>query len=182
MLATALFLSASGAMADEALFGPSLDTPIARAPDLTLRSLLPVRLDEAVADGFSKRVSDSPYVMSNDPDGPFEVVYEVNYPEGSFIIYSLYVSENPRLIGLLDQFETLAKMPGAPFGELDEEFPAQTPCKGVAQQMMINCWIGSGGVQFTASDVMESGALDYTTFKEVFLSVEIENYRTLFGE
>ena len=151
----------------------TLDTPIARAPDFTLRSLLPDALDVRIEDGFSKKLGEG-YPLQNDQTGIFQVQFELidgALPDAT--IYSLLISQDDQLVKLVEQIEKLGTNPA--FRNMDTEFPDGLTCFGMVEQALITCRVADGAFQLSAVDGLGEAA-DYDLAKAAVLDLDLEAY------
>ena len=163
------------ALADEA----DLSDPIVKAPELTLRDLVPAAILEGVSNPFNLQAE----VMSNEADQPFQVTFDITMPEYPNVTISLLISERENVTGLVTRLRSMAdagNLPGGSSADMDVLDGAD--CIGVVAQNMITCMIGSAGAQFTATDFMEGGSIDYAATKVLFSTLPLENYRKVFGQ
>lgn len=174
-----LFLAVAGlhtpALAEEA----DLSDPIVKAPELTLRDLVPAAILEGVSNPFNLQAE----VMSNEADQPFQVTFDITMPEYPNVTISLLVSERENVIGLVTRLRLMAdagNLPGGSPAEMDAFDGAD--CIGVVGQNMITCMIGTAGVQFSATDFMEGDSIDYAATKALFATLPLDNYRKVFGQ
>lgn len=173
-----LLFSAIAGLHAPALAETGLSEPIVKAPELTLRDLVPA----AILDGISNPFNLQAEVMSNEADQPFQVTFDITMPEYPNVTISLLVSERENVIGLVSRLRSMANAGNLPGGSpADMDAVDGADCIGVVGQNMITCMIGTAGVQFTATDFMEGDSIDYAATKTLFSTLPLENYRKVFG-
>lgn len=172
-LITALAVAPLSALADEA----SLDDEIAKAPGFTLSELLPTALIlGAGPSGISVDVG------SNAADAPFDATFEIMLPAYPNVTIALLVSERDSVTGLVSQIQSMAASGSLPGGSAaDTDALPGVDCVGVVDQNMIVCRIGSAGVQFTATDFLDGGSIDYAATRMLFERLPVAIYQEAFG-
>lgn len=174
LLATALG-APTPVFAEEA----DLYDPIARAPDIALRDLVPSAILEAVTNPFNLQVE----VASNTPGDPFQATFDITLPDYPKATFSLLVSERENATGLVSSILSMAESGNLPGGSAsDGDVLADADCVGIVDQNMITCMIGSAAVQFTASDFTGGDSVDYAAAKALFATVSLDSYRKVFGQ
>ena len=163
------------ALAEEA----DLSDPIAKAPELALRDLVPT----AILEGVGNPINLQAEVMSNEADQPFQVTFDIAMPEYANVTISLLVSERENATRLISSVLSMAASGNLPGGSAaDSDALDGAECVGMVDQNMINCMIGAAGVQFTATDFMGGGSIDYAATKGLFSTLPLDNYRKVFGQ
>ena len=165
----------ASALAEEA----NLSDPIAKAPEIVLRDLVPAAILDATTNPFNLQVE----VTSNTADDPFEATFDSTLPDYPNVTISLLVSERENVVNLISRLRSMAEggnLPGGSAADMNAVDGAD--CVGVVDQNMINCMIGTAGVQFTATDFMEGNSIDYAATKALFSTLPHENYRKVFGQ
>lgn len=160
ILAGALALAAP-ALAQEA--EPTRDTPVARAPGVTLGALLPADLPEAAFLNID--------VAANDADGPFEVIFEALMPDAT--ILSILVSARERSVRMVAPLFEPGPMRDALVDDEDFTTPEGAICLGSTEQAMITCSIGEGVLQVTGSSIGDE-AFPYDVLKGHFVAIDLD--------
>ncbi|RST85703.1 hypothetical protein EJC49_14280 [Aquibium carbonis] len=174
LFSAVVFLHAP-ALAEDA----QLTDPIAKAPELALRDLVPAAILEAITNPFNLRAE----VASNDAGRPFQATFDIALPDYPNVTISLLVSEREATTGLIANILSMAASGNLPGGwAADTEVLADAECVGVVDQNMINCLIGSAAVQFTATDFSGGGSIDYPATKALFATFPLDSYRKAFGQ
>ena len=156
----------------------SLDDEIAKAPGLMLRELLPT----AIVLGATNPSGIAVEVASNAADAPFDATFEIMLPAYPNVTITLLVSERDAVTGLVSRVLSMAASGSLPGGSAaDTDALPGVDCVGVVDQNAINCMIGSAGIQFTASDFLDGGSIDYTATKALFQRLPVAIYRAAFG-
>lgn len=156
----------------------ALSDTIARSPDLTLAALLPLAIEDGTNEAFRK----VPSMVVNAEEGPFQASFEMSLPDYPNVFMTLLVSEDASLTSLVEQIFSMTSTGSFPWGaEADTGFPEPFNCVGDVRNLLISCQIGSAGLQFSAADILEAGAIDYQTTKSIFLTLPIDIYQGLFS-
>lgn len=157
----------------------NLSDPIAKAPEVTLRDLVPA----AILEGASNPFNIQPEVLSNTPGEAFQVTLDITMPAYPNVMISLLVSERESATGTISRILSMAASGNLPGGSAaDTEALAGADCVGLVDQNMISCLIGGAAVQFTATDFMEGDSIDYAAAKALFSTLPLDSYRKVFGE
>jgi hypothetical protein len=164
-LAFACTLVAAPVVAEEE---PTRDTPIARAPELTLGSLLPSELLETVFVSITAE--------ANGVEGPFETSFEALLDDG--MILSGIVTNSERQLRMIAPAFEPGPMREALFDDEDFEKVGERTCIGSTEQAMIVCRIGSGILQLTGSSIMDE-TFPYETLKGYFATVDLAAVATV---
>lgn len=173
-LIAALAVAPLPALSEEA----NLDDEIARLPGMTLMNLLPTALilGATGANGISVNVG------SNAADAPFDATFEIMLPVYPNVTIALLVSEREAVTGMVSSVLSMAASGTLPGGSAaDTDALPGVDCVGVVDQNMINCMIGSAGIQFTATDFLDGGSIDYAATKRLFERLPVAVYREAFG-
>jgi hypothetical protein len=173
LFAAALLALPHIAIADEA----ELSDPIARAPSYALEDLVPTAIAEGVSSPFGMQAE----VMSNAPERPFQVTFDITMPAFANVTMSLLVSEAEFATELVTTTLEMAEAGAAPGGVVDMDVLPHELCIGVVEQNQINCMIGSAAVQFSAIDFTGGDGIDYEATKALFQTLRLDVYREVFG-
>jgi len=166
-LAGALIAASMLALPAAAEDEPTVDTPIARAPELTLGALVPADLPEAAFVSVSTR--------ANDTDGPFEASIEALLPGN--LILTVLVSDREMPLSMIGRLFEPGPMRDA---LVDDEALGERDCAGSTEQVMITCRIGSGLVQVTGSSITEE-PFPYEDLKALFETIDLAAIEAVLG-
>lgn len=149
------FTAAPAAVAEDE---PTLDTPIARAPELALRALLPADLPETSFVSVSTRF--------NNPDGEFEASFEALLPDN--LLLSVFVTDRKAALSMIDRLFKQGPMRDS---LIDDEMFEGRDCIGSTEQTSISCRIGTGLLQVTGSSIGEE-PFPYEDLKAFFAAID----------
>lgn len=138
---------------------PTVDTPIARAAELTLGVLLPADLPETAFVSVSTR--------ANEAEGPFEASFEALLPGN--LILTVLVSDREMPLTVIGRLFEPGPMRDA---VVDDEAFGERDCAGSTEQVSITCRIGSGLVQVTGSSITEE-PFPYEDLKAMFETIDM---------
>lgn len=153
----------------------TLDTPLPRLEDTSIRALLPPALAEAVAQPWQATVT-----LDEDEEGALEIIAELAPDPVQGTTTLLFTEQRTDMLLPIVEAARAGTLPVP--GALDTDFPdlpESLQCVGLEEQGLVTCAVGEGAALQLSSyridmATMESVPLPWEEVKALFVSLSLD--------